>query len=215
MPPPPWWPRTEPTGRTDLSAARITAVASDLIDAEGVEKVSIRQLAKELETGVMTLYWHVKDKEQLFDLILDELIGEVETPVADLPWHQQLAGYARNLRRTIVDHRRMAPLFGSAHSTGPNALALAEAMTTIIADAGFPPTRVPSIYQTILHFTIGSALNECLEPDTPEDLAKLDAAHAPTLTTHRNHFSALTPDQSFEEGLALVLRGIGEPCDAT
>jgi len=63
--------------RQPLTRDQIVGAAIKLIDAEGLEGFSMRRLGQELGAGATTLYWHVKDKDQLIDLVLDESALEV------------------------------------------------------------------------------------------------------------------------------------------
>ena len=68
-----WWPevRDRSGERQPLSRTQIVATAIKLIDAEGLEGFSMRRLGQELGAGATSVYWHVKDKDQLIDLVLD------------------------------------------------------------------------------------------------------------------------------------------------
>ena len=71
-----WWPevRDRSGGRQPLSRDQIVAAAIRLIDAEGLEGFSMRRLGQALGSGATSVYWHVKDKDQLIDLVLDEIL---------------------------------------------------------------------------------------------------------------------------------------------
>jgi hypothetical protein len=66
--------------RPALAREQIVRAAVELADAEGMEAVTMRRLAKNLGVGAMSLYWHVPNKEDLLDLMLDAAFGEVELP---------------------------------------------------------------------------------------------------------------------------------------
>ncbi|NUR82456.1 MAG: helix-turn-helix transcriptional regulator, partial [Nonomuraea sp.] len=74
-------PRKDPKPRLTLD--RIVAEAVALLDEEGVGRLTMRRLADRLGTGSTTLYWHVKTKEDVLDLALDAVFGEVPLPGLD------------------------------------------------------------------------------------------------------------------------------------
>src|SRR5215212_8753897 len=72
--------RTPRGSQASLSRGQIVRAAIAIADAEGFEAVTMRRLAAELGVGTMSLYWHVPNKDNLLELMRDELIGEVEMP---------------------------------------------------------------------------------------------------------------------------------------
>ena len=84
----PWWPaeRTpEPQdGREPLTRARIVDAALRIIDRDGLDALSMRRLGDELGAGTTSVYWHVANKDQLLDLVLDHVLGEVSAEVVDV-----------------------------------------------------------------------------------------------------------------------------------
>src|SRR5262245_52420943 len=67
-------PKPEQRSETPLSLERIVATAVELLDAQGVEALTMRRLADRLGSGVMSLYWHIDNKEDVFDLALDSVL---------------------------------------------------------------------------------------------------------------------------------------------
>lgn len=71
------WSRSQKAPRQTLTLERIVAEAVALLDDEGVGRLTMRRLAERLDTGSTTLYWHVKTKDDVLDLAMDEVFGEV------------------------------------------------------------------------------------------------------------------------------------------
>ena len=90
-PEPPWWtPRKAPTPRRALSREAIVATALDVLRAEGMDAVSMRRVAADLGTGPASLYAHVTGKDELLDLLYDEVVGTIPLPVPDpARWQEQ------------------------------------------------------------------------------------------------------------------------------
>jgi AcrR family transcriptional regulator len=105
IPPPPWQRLPERAARRrrdPISRDAIVAAAIRLLDADGLDALSMRRIADELGTGAASLYWHVGSKDGLLDLIFDEIIGEGLESFPDAPsgdWREQLKDVARSWPR--------------------------------------------------------------------------------------------------------------------
>ena len=84
------WRRERPAQPEPLTVDRIVATAIEIVDREGLDALSMRRLGTELGAGATSLYWHVKNKDELLDLALDKLFAEIEAPDPELPWRDQL-----------------------------------------------------------------------------------------------------------------------------
>src|SRR5215472_7094770 len=83
VPPPPWQrvpQRAAGRRRDPITREAIVETALRLLDGEGLDALSMRRIADELDTGAASLYWHVGSKDGLLDLIFDHVVGEVEVP---------------------------------------------------------------------------------------------------------------------------------------
>lgn len=102
-----WWPevRARSGDRQPLTRDQIVAAAIKLIDAEGLAGFTMRRLGGALGAGATSLYWHVKDKDQLIDLVLDEAALELRLDDdAAARWRDRLAGLAREIRAGMKRH---------------------------------------------------------------------------------------------------------------
>src|ERR671931_2103331 len=109
LPPLPWQrvPQRPATRRRDpITREAIVEAALRVLDAEGLDGLSMRRLAEELDTGASSLYWHVGSKDGLLDLVFDKVIGEQKVPDPDPErWQEQLKEIGRTMRATILRHR--------------------------------------------------------------------------------------------------------------
>ncbi|GAA4623095.1 TetR/AcrR family transcriptional regulator C-terminal domain-containing protein [Actinoallomurus vinaceus] len=125
------WERPEPPSRpapSPLSRDRIVRAAIELADAGGLEAVSLRKVAAALDAGPMRLYGYLSTKEELLDLMVDAVYGEIPTPEpAGGDWRGALRALAHGVRRTALRHEWFADLLGGRPNLGPNALAHLEA----------------------------------------------------------------------------------------
>jgi len=103
----PIWARPEPGARrASLTRDEIARAALAIADAETLDAVSMRRVASKLAVGTMTLYYYVRNKEELLDLMQDEIMGEVLVPEGELPadWRGALTEIAERTRETMLRH---------------------------------------------------------------------------------------------------------------
>src|SRR3954468_12231971 len=94
-----------------LTREQIVDAALVVLERDGIQGLSMRKLAQELDAGAATLYWHVGDKEQLLNLLLDRIVGENEVPDPEpQPWQEQLKAFPRSTRRMFKRRRDAAQL---------------------------------------------------------------------------------------------------------
>ena len=108
-----------------LSRDAIVKAAIDLADAEGLEAVSLRNVASALDAGPMRLYGHVDSKEALLQLMVDAVYAELQRPTRG-DWREALRVIARSLRAAAARHAWFIGLLGGRPSLGENAFAFME-----------------------------------------------------------------------------------------
>jgi AcrR family transcriptional regulator len=118
------WTRSEPGARKPhLGRAELAGVAIRVADAEGIDAVSMRRIATELDVGTMTLYHYVRTKDELLALMVDELLGEIVVPDRDLPddWQGAMTMIAIRSRDTLRRHPWVLDI-STGPTIGPNAM---------------------------------------------------------------------------------------------
>jgi len=215
------WSAPEVSGdaREPLTRDQIVETAMRLADAEGLGALSMRRLGQQLDAGATSLYWHVKNKDQLEDLMLDALIGEVAADIRPAEgWRESLAEVARALRRVLIRHRNIAPLLGERPTLGPNALDAAERVMGILRGAGFDDRTTSLASGALINYASGFALFESRSPD-PSDTeaakARADAVMAYFRALPKERYPnllavariAIDEDDQFEFGLQRLLDG--------
>ena len=89
--PEPPWRRPQPPPRAPITREAIVEAALVVLDRVGMDGLSMRRVAEELGTGAASLYWHVRNKEELFQLIFDRVTREIVLPEPDpARWKEQL-----------------------------------------------------------------------------------------------------------------------------
>lgn len=144
---------------TSLDRDRITEVSVHLLDAEGPEKFSMRRLASELGVTAMSLYWYVDTKDDLLELSLDHVFGEVRVPdVAggeEPDWREQLRALATSYRSVFVRHPWASPLIGKYLNIGPCATLFSSAVQSVVRSTGLPPYVQRGAISAVFQFVYG------------------------------------------------------------
>jgi AcrR family transcriptional regulator len=195
-----------------------------VVDREGLEATSMRRVAEELGTAPSALYWHVRNKDQLLQLVLDRVVGEIELPPRDpANWQEQLKALAREMRRVLTSHRDIARVTMGAIPAGPNILVVVEWMHALLREAGLPD-RTVAMFGDLAGLYVGAyAFEESLglasptgEDLPPEEVLAMLGEYWASLPQDRfPHTLALGdrlfeggPDERFEFGLDVLIRGL-------
>ena len=141
-----------------LDRERITAVSVLLLDAEGLAKFSMRRLAAELGVTAMSLYWYVDTKDDLLELALDAVFGEVRVPdmtdeAAD--WRDQLRELAASYRTVLVRHPWVSPLIGQYLNIGPRSMVFSSAVQALMRRTGLAPHGMMGALSAVFQFVYG------------------------------------------------------------
>jgi AcrR family transcriptional regulator len=226
IPEPPWRKSKRKRGEAwpPLDREAVVGAAVRVLDREGIEGLSMRRVAEELGTGPASLYWHVRNKEELLDLVLDQVIGEIHLPAPDPSrWQEQGKAFMREARTVLQRHPGAARLTLGRIPTGPNALRAAEWQLALLRGAGIPD-RVAAFAGDLFGLYLGAyGFEESLgapsatdEQGEPQDVEKMLRDYWSSLPTDR--FPNLTSlvdllfsgdrDERFEFGLDVLFAGL-------
>lgn len=121
-------------GLGDEGREQVVGAALGLLDEAGLEGLTMRTLAERMGVRAASLYWHIRDKDQLLGLLAEAILAEVPEPAAGLPWRAQLETFATEYRRVLQSHRDAARLVLEAQPTAPR---LYERLVGTLLAAGF------------------------------------------------------------------------------
>ncbi|MFC4112612.1 TetR/AcrR family transcriptional regulator [Nonomuraea zeae] len=221
------WRGTEPEPRPGLSLGRIVRAAIDLADAEGLEGLSMRKVADRLGFTTMSLYRHVPGRDQLVDLMLDEVLGEHPSPSRageeedGTGWRPRLEACARQAWEVRRRHPWLAEVRGSRHLPGPNGVAHYDYMLSTLIGTALTPSEVIAVVGLVGRFVDAEAL---LLVETQREERRSGVSEQewwgareslyerldryPTLTLLWESGGWDHPEDSFEFGLRRVLDGV-------
>jgi AcrR family transcriptional regulator len=126
-----------------LSRDGIVAAAVGVLRAEGLEKVTMRRLAQELDTGPASLYVYVANTAELHAAVLDELLGEVDLDAAASggDWRDRLVEVLTSYTEVLFAHPALARMALAVRPHGEHYLRLVERLLALLADGGVPPDQ--------------------------------------------------------------------------
>jgi AcrR family transcriptional regulator len=220
---PPWWrpPKGGARRRVPLSREGIVDAALAILDADGVDALTIRRLGQELGTGAASLYWHIAGKDELGELVYDRIMGEIELPEPDpMQWDDQLKDLARQAYRVMLSHNDAVRLSIGRPPAGPNTLRIVEWMLALMRSAGIPDQPAAYFGNTLGRFLDASVLEASTAPadngesdsdgaDVMRDYwARLPVDLFPNLTALADTTFAADIDALFEFGLDMLIRGL-------
>ncbi|MQW90737.1 TetR/AcrR family transcriptional regulator [Sinorhizobium saheli] len=203
----------EPRGEPPLSLERIVAGAVELLDAEGLEGLSMRRLADRLGAGAMSLYWHVANKEQVFDLALDSVLEYRASPhVEPRDWRGDVVHMLEDWRASMLRHPWSASLL-PRRALGPNILARLELLGKTLSSAGVAQAdlnvAIWSLWNHVMGATVTRASFDLSKDDqaaAQQRLAGLSGRY-PTIESSRLLLDD-DWDGAFRKGLDFLLDGL-------
>jgi TetR/AcrR family transcriptional regulator, tetracycline repressor protein len=181
----------------------------------------MRGLAGRLGVVPGALYRHVRGKEQLQDLILDAVLGEIDTRAdPSFDWAGQVIALADRLRAVLEDHPGIAALLQSRDLISPHSLALAEAFLALLHQGGMPARQAVLAYRLIYDYTVGFAMADRTAPgeqrlqDTQTSrqlldfLRSLPADRFPLLAAFGEQIWTSDRDERFSASMHTIIAGV-------
>ena len=163
-------PGTRPRHR--LSRERVLRTAIRRADQGGLEALSMRTLAEELEVAPMALYRHVASKDDLIDAMIDVIFSEIGLPSGGADWKTAMRQRAVSLRDVLARHRWAIGLMESRRSPGSANLRHHDAVIGRLRAAGFEVGMAAHAYSLLDSYIYGFALTKMNLPfETAEQVA--------------------------------------------
>ncbi|GAA3444944.1 TetR family transcriptional regulator [Planomonospora venezuelensis] len=151
-----WTRESRPAKSPGLSRDQIVRAAMEILDAEGVDALSMRRLGAKLGSGATSIYWHIAHKDELMELVMDEVYGKVPLPDPEVTgWEDMVSILAYGLRTTLSEHPWVIPLIGTRPSLGPRAMDLSYRMQKAFERAGFAGPMLDYTLSVVLAFVLG------------------------------------------------------------
>ncbi|NUS34903.1 MAG: TetR family transcriptional regulator [Pseudarthrobacter sp.] len=210
--------------RRPLSRGIVLAKALELVDAEGLEALTMRRLGQELGRDPMSLYRYAENRAALLDGVAELVLGQLSiSRVGDPDWKARLRGLAHDLRRLALKHPNVVPLLVTRPLSTPlglrplGTLRPLEQILALLAAAGFGAADALHVYRAFYGFLYGHILNELQEfvvdPEENEvllrmGLQRLPAKEFPRLRALAPALAEYDGEAELEQGLDILLSGL-------
>ena len=223
-PPEPPWRRSPPPPRAPITREAIVDAALIVLNEVGMDGLSMRRVADELGTGAASLYWHVRNKEELFQLIFDRVTREIVLPEPDpARWKEQLKALGLQMRKVLSKYRDVARLTFGRIPAGPQTALFSEWLFTLLQPVGIPDRAIAYIGDFAGLYVGAFCYEESLgypsptgEDLPPEQIVQMMRDYMLSLPHERfprtigalDMLLEFNPEERFEFGLDLLIAGL-------
>ncbi|MFE2105538.1 TetR/AcrR family transcriptional regulator C-terminal domain-containing protein [Kitasatospora sp. NPDC059463] len=202
-----------------LDRAQVVDTALRLLDETGLDGLTLRRIATELDVKAPALYWHFANKQALLDEMATEMLRRMSAGPPAVPddWREALAGTCRALRAALLGYRDGAKVFSGTRLTDSGHAGRQHALLAVFDRAGFELADAVLAFTTAYAFTTGFVIEEQAVHPVPGERAPgydpdcraagIEPEHALAAAASRELFGDF--EQRFERGLAIVVAGIG------
>jgi TetR/AcrR family tetracycline transcriptional repressor len=207
-----------------LDRDRIVGAALTLLDEVGLDGLSMRRLADHLDIKAASLYWYLRDKEELLSLLADAISAEVPLPDAALPWRARLETLLWAYRRVLLAHRDAARLLSGTMPAGPHRLRGIELLLETLCATGFAAGDAVQAGRLLSDFVTAFVQEEATEAAlvaadqlraeaggltaASSPFATASAEAYPTIAALSGHLTAGDGDGRFQFGLTVLFDGL-------
>jgi AcrR family transcriptional regulator len=198
-------PRQAEIPRLALTRPRVVRTALRLVDEHGLSALTMRALATELQVSPMALYNHVRDKEELVDLMGDLILGEVDLSTIAGDWATQMRALVCSFHQVLTAHPGLARVCSAQVKIGPHGLRIMERGLGLLLQARFSPPEAANAFFALYTYTVGYHQMGRVDP---RDYSALPPEQIPSITAATDHLNGAHQHGRFEYGLDALLTGL-------
>ncbi|MEU6235803.1 TetR/AcrR family transcriptional regulator C-terminal domain-containing protein [Kitasatospora sp. NPDC047058] len=201
-----------------LDPAQVVDTALRLLDETGLDGLTLRRIATELDVKAPALYWHFANKQALLDAMATEMLRRMSAGPVTLPdtWQEALALTCRGLRAALLGYRDGARVFSGTRLTDHGHAGAQHALLEVFIRAGFELPDAVQALTTGYAYTTGFVIEEqAIHPvpgerapgyDAEQRAAAIDPAYELAAAAGQDIFGGF---DRFERGLAIIVAGVG------
>ena len=201
---------------SELTREDVIDAAAELVAERGYARLSMRALAERCGVATMTLYRHVRTKEDLLGALTDRVLAELELPgPGTLTWQEQLATVFRSVHDLLLEHPDVVEIAVRQHVAGEAAYRGAEVVLDALRRAGIEGESAASAFAALFAFTLGFTQQQLQASDPGAGLAQRQAVLERLPVDDFENLSRLGgvfllrhSDRHFDDGLDLIIRGL-------
>ena len=208
----------------EITRDALATAALAVLDRDGLDGLSMRRVAVELGVAAASLYWHVRNKEELLDLVADALFRDLNLDLPQADWRSQMYALAHLYRAYLKSRRDAVRVIGGRFISGPHSAQRMEVVLEVLRSAGFSRgDAAHAAYLIIVAYVQGFVLQEMVPMTAAEalgatpaeamaivadQLATLPAADYPRIAESVDLLTMLNLDDRFNFGLNRILDGL-------
>ncbi|QWF84774.1 Tetracycline repressor protein class G [Amycolatopsis sp. CA-230715] len=203
--------------RQRLTPDRIVRTAIAMAEADGLDQVTMRGLARRLEVDAMSLYNHVPGRPALLDAITQQVLAGIELPVPTGNLGTDVRGAAHAFRAATLRHPNCAPLVLTRQLSSSAGLAPVDTVLGVLTRAGLSPERAVHAVRAILAYLVGTLLRETTSGPAfsgtdagaaEQRLAELSGSPFPHVVASARHLATCDHAAEFDFGLDLLITAL-------
>jgi len=192
-----------------ISRAAVVDAALDVLDEQGLDKVTMRAVADRLGVQHNTVRWHAENKQRLLVLMSDAILAGLDVATLPEQWEERVRALARWTRRALLAHRDGARLLSGIATTETNTYRLADTMIQTLLDAGFPPRTAAWANWTVFYLILGiTQEQQAQSADAADPVLAFDDDMFPALRKASAYVIAGTFDERFEFALDMQMTAL-------
>jgi AcrR family transcriptional regulator len=203
-----------------LNRERVLRAAVGLADEDGIASLTMRKLAQALGVEAMSLYYHVSNKDDILDGMVDIVFSQIDLPPTGIEWKSAQRHRAISTREALSVHPWAASLMQSRTNPGPALLRHHDSVIGNLREAGFSIEMTAHAFSVLDAYIYGFALEETSMPfETSEEIGEMaeiilqqlpadEYPYLAELTIEHVMQPGYTYASEFEFGLDLILDGL-------
>ncbi len=195
----------------------IVDAARRIVERDGPEALTMRRVGDELGSSPMSLYRHVRDKDELLVLLLDRLASELPRPRLPREPRARTLRACRAMRDGLAQHPWVVDVLSGGELIAPSILWLMEEIVAGFVACGLSPAQAADGYRAVWQFTVGELIirrgldrvaASGRRPFVLEVLTSVDPARLPTLAALAEHWAPARGRDSYEIGIGALVDGL-------
>jgi AcrR family transcriptional regulator len=213
-------PRSQPA-KSPLSKEAVLDAGLRVLRAKGIDGVTMRAVAAELDTGPASLYVYVANRQDLLDEMFDQVTGQVdlgEEPDSER-WREQLEGLLTRILEVLEQHHGIARVPLANVPTGPNSVRVAERVIALLRAGGVEDRSIAWFIDIVFLFINATAYEtsiyveenvdeQRLDEDIRQGFGRLDPNAFPNMFSMMHLLTSGSGDERFTFGLRLMIEGL-------
>lgn len=204
-----------------LTLNDIITAGEGIVRSEGAAALTMRRLAKELDTSPMAMYRHVADKDQLLVLVLDRIVARIERPELPQDPRERLMLLWGLLHDELSQHPWAIDVLAAGDLMAPSVLWIVEDILTAFVDAGLELPEAAIAYRSVWHYTVGELIVRTATERRTAELERsphsivmvsdVERERMPHLAQLKDGWTAARASNSYPGGLTAMIDGYIQP----